>query len=754
MKASEVNIDVGKLQKLFKEKQKKELQEEEQEQKKNNLPQIRRKEEMKQLSQKISMQMQRLKTIKEKNGNIISDSLLSEIQEIQEQISHPALENSKENTYDSLPDQINDSVNFNHDLLNHSQSAMLLQGLDESLIETILEQEISAKDKVMQNIKTSLMTYSRQQQRNHMPKKNKILAEKPPRFQFFGIKPKIDTKSHKNSIAKSPDDSGFFLTHTNFNDTDHFKSKENTVQEVEDKPLTKNDIFFAAFEQSILQNRNQSVLKKQPFQFQLTAAPFTTQLSLNDSNFHQLKKHIQKSSFTPRQSYHYYQKPKDLYINAKDDLRKELLKGRKRQRSVNDSERRNKDTSQDHKELKNIQRKIKRLIWDSQGSSGNDQSFLSVSKSMENTSHESIKIQYFLNKIQFPPLSDRKMLRPLYRMVDEKVQIPKEDLHPVKRRVRRHTIHPLQTHLLSDDIPIVNYEASILFTKQFSIIYEEVESLQKQVYNLLSLFYIRQKYDFVSVCKQMSLRQQININMTLEMIIALCLNIVKKLLNKYGDQPELIGVTDANYLLEVDVTVEDEQDALAQNMKSMKKTGQSLYEAQEAYMLMYKIYQSENAVMSLPILHELVERIVRARLCIVEVIEQYKLYSDKIDLQDNLQQKVVDHIQSISKGGAESQQNRLKQITQQITKDRSAQKKRLIPKLPNETRDLIRKKSMRIIPRAENTRSQQAKIIQLTQLSGEKRDEEKFLNRVGNQSHRDNFLTQRKTEEQDSILNY
>jgi len=46
-----------------------------------------------------------------------------------------------------------------------------------------------------------------------------------------------------------------------------------------------------------------------------------------------------------------------------------------------------------------------------------------------------------------------------------------------------------------------------------------------------------------------------------------------------------------------------------------------LYEAHEAYMLMYKIYQSENAVMNLPTLQEMIEKIVRSRLYIVEVVE-------------------------------------------------------------------------------------------------------------------------------------
>lgn len=42
---------------------------------------------------------------------------------------------------------------------------------------------------------------------------------------------------------------------------------------------------------------------------------------------------------------------------------------------------------------------------------------------------------------------------------------PKYKIESVKRRVRKHVIVQIQTHLLSNDIPIVNYEPSILFSK-------------------------------------------------------------------------------------------------------------------------------------------------------------------------------------------------------------------------------------------------------------------------------------------------
>ena len=40
----------------------------------------------------------------------------------------------------------------------------------------------------------------------------------------------------------------------------------------------------------------------------------------------------------------------------------------------------------------------------------------------------------------------------------------------------------------------------------------------------------------------------------------------------------------------------------------------------------------------------MIERIVRSRLYIVEVIEQFKLYSDRIVNTDSLQKKVVKQI--------------------------------------------------------------------------------------------------------------
>ena len=51
-------------------------------------------------------------------------------------------------------------------------------------------------------------------------------------------------------------------------------------------------------------------------------------------------------------------------------------------------------------------------------------------------------------------------------------------------------------------------------------------------------------------------------------------------------------------------------------------------------MLMFKIYQSEHAIMSLSEIEEIIEWIVRCRLLVVEVIESYKLNSSSIVAED------------------------------------------------------------------------------------------------------------------------
>eukprot|EP00347_Sterkiella_histriomuscorum_P002824 403366663 len=623
MKSSEVNIDVNKLQKLFKQKQKREKTEEEHEQRTGFLPY---------LSQTTKQKMEIHQEIEQEERDDEKYMLSHTFKSIQK-LKSPSMFSQFDNTKTTqevkkeLEQEIKRKI---------GQKVMKLMTMR---IQASKIQNTNLSDSLMTEIQESVVDQNLQEQINS-PNVD-VLEKQSSTSSIIKIEPFNDVNSMLD-IAKIKSENNYGRNGIEDNELLQHNLDESIIDFQNDNFVENDSPNFLVYEKiktSLLTESRQKVNRFKPKKtFQLTSTPRANKMSFNDSAFFFLKKQFEKSWMSPKQEdkkYHFYQKLSDLYFDQKDQIKNKALKNRKkfysltqRQLQSNSSQSMNlssqKEYTQDEIKLKKIMKKIKNMEWETQGSQGIDQSFTSLSKSLNNVSQESIKQQYFSNKIHFPPLAQRKMHIPEYRIIEIQVPIPSEELPAlqeppkaqnmlkqlnvlkrsqseagltpkdstsmklgqflssqnfqkiyqqqqeqtkykiikVKKRVRRHSVEQLNTHLLSQDIPIVNYEP------------------------------------------------------------------------KYGECPEQIGIQSFNDLLNEETLIENEQENLEKNMKSLRKVSQSLYESLEAYMLMFKVYQSENSLMGLTDIQQLVEWVVRARLFVMEVIEQYKLNSRNININD------------------------------------------------------------------------------------------------------------------------